>query len=272
MRMVMRSSVLFVLTAWAAWIVPVVCLADGSTTSERTVKTTRVVHNKDGSVTTTVTVVRTGTDGRSSTSTSSTTTFPGDPIPVDGQGGDPPQPPDAPETTASPPPPPPPPVPPAKGKVQLQQGDAPWVREALLAHNSERQKVGAPPLAWNPALAKLATDWSSYLCGGGKQARPLQHRPPRPGGPGENLWQGAATSGQAFPITEAVQSWASERRWFDPQTGRCRGGECGHYTQVIWRTTTHVGCGVATCPSRGFSATVWTCNYAPAGNMMGQRP
>ena len=44
---------------------------------------------------------------------------------------------------------------------------------------------------------------------------------------------------------------------------------CGHYTQVIWRNTQRVGCGVAVCPN---GAEIWTCNYDPPGNYLGQNP
>jgi pathogenesis-related protein 1 len=83
---------------------------------------------------------------------------------------------------------------------------------------------------------------------------------------------GATTEAQAYPVDNAVSDWAGERRYFDARTGRCRGGECGHYTQVVWRGTTHVGCASAGCPTDGMNATVWVCNYRPAGNVIGERP
>jgi hypothetical protein len=52
---------------------------------------------------------------------------------------------------------------------------------------------------------------------------------------------------------------------------------CGHYTQIVWKTTTRLGCGVALCdqnsPFMGFPKwEFWVCNYAPPGNYNGQRP
>ena len=43
---------------------------------------------------------------------------------------------------------------------------------------------------------------------------------------------------------------------------------CGHYTQVVWRKSLRVGCGMATCGA----TEVWVCNYDPAGNWDGERP
>jgi hypothetical protein len=41
--------------------------------------------------------------------------------------------------------------------------------------------------------------------------------------------------------------------------------ETGHFTQVVWRQTTQLGCGVSTC--RGMD--IWVCEYDPPGNVQG---
>ncbi|MBV9296765.1 MAG: hypothetical protein JO145_14435, partial [Acidobacteriaceae bacterium] len=43
---------------------------------------------------------------------------------------------------------------------------------------------------------------------------------------------------------------------------------CGHYTQVVWRDTREVGCGMVHDARRE----VWVCDYAPYGNIVGERP
>lgn len=146
------------------------------------------------------------------------------------------------------------------------------VREAVEAHNRERHRVGAGDLEWDSKLAGLAQSWARHLCRGGKSPPSLQHRPSTSGGPGENLWAGFTTEASRFPIGDAVKSWAGERRYYDERSGRCKGGVCGHYTQLVWRGTRQVGCGVASCPAGAFTATVWVCNYAPAGNVVGEKP
>ena len=47
-----------------------------------------------------------------------------------------------------------------------------------------------------------------------------------------------------------------------------------HFTQVVWKSTTQLGCGIASCPglfgeSRG-TATYHVCLYDPVGNVVGE--
>ena len=55
------------------------------------------------------------------------------------------------------------------------------------------------------------------------------------------------------------------------QTGFSR--EHGHFTQVVWRATTAMGCGTKVCPelfSGWGDASVWVCQYDPGGNVGGK--
>ena len=47
---------------------------------------------------------------------------------------------------------------------------------------------------------------------------------------------------------------------------------CGHYTQIIWSTTTKVGCGVSSCMQGGFMIDILDLQYSAAGNIVGQAP
>lgn len=40
---------------------------------------------------------------------------------------------------------------------------------------------------------------------------------------------------------------------------------CGHYTQVVWRDSERLGCGVGDCTGGG---EIWVCNYDPPGNVI----
>jgi hypothetical protein len=87
-------------------------------------------------------------------------------------------------------------------------------------------------------------------------------------GTGENLWMG--TRG-AYSVETMVGHWASERRYFVPGTfpNNSRSGnwaDIGHYTQMIWPTTTRVGCALASNATTDYLV----CRYSPAGNIDGR--
>ena len=72
-----------------------------------------------------------------------------------------------------------------------------------------------------------------------------------------------------------VAMWASEAKSYDYATNGCS-GVCGHYTQVVWRSTTSVGCAIQRCATGSpFGGSTWffaVCNYVPPGNFVGERP
>ncbi|HEY0626227.1 MAG TPA: CAP domain-containing protein [Allosphingosinicella sp.] len=136
----------------------------------------------------------------------------------------------------------------------------------LAAHNIERARVGAPPLRWDAALAAAAAAYGPTLSRLGR----LEHsaRASRPG-QRENLWMGSR--GRYSP-EQMVGSWASERQWFRPgtfpnvsSTGNWL--DVSHYTQMIWRTTTNVGCAVHSDARMDYLI----CRYSPPGNVDGRR-
>lgn len=145
----------------------------------------------------------------------------------------------------------------------------------VAAHNVWRSKVGVAPLKWSGELAAFAQSWANHLKK--TNACDMQHRS---GGErnlngkvtGENLawtWQDPKPEkGFIYTPEEAVDAWGNEVKYYDLATGKCKGGVCGHYTQLVWHNTTDVGCGRASCGN----AEVWVCNYLPAGNFIGRKP
>ena len=133
-----------------------------------------------------------------------------------------------------------------------------FTREFLEAHNSIRADVDLPPLRWSPRLAAVAHEWATT------QIVRSQFRHSRLGH-GENIFE--IRGGRVSP-SDVVDAWASEVHDYDPRTNTCRGPKCGHYTQIVWRGTTTVGCGMA----RSSFRQVWVCEYDPPGNVVGQRP
>ncbi|HXH53053.1 MAG TPA: CAP family protein [Sphingomicrobium sp.] len=132
----------------------------------------------------------------------------------------------------------------------------------LRAHNAERAALRLPPLTWDAGLAASASEWGRVLAASGTMRHSSQSAH------GENLWMG--TRG-AFTPEQMVGNWASEKRMFMSQTfpNVSRTGnwaDVGHYTQMIWRGTTHVGCAIVSSSSRDFLV----CRYSPPGNVKGR--
>lgn len=135
------------------------------------------------------------------------------------------------------------------------------IDQMVAAHNEWRSRYAVPPLKWSPELAAKAQSWAIHLA----QSRELKHSP-NTSKYGENL---ASATGQRLTPAGVVNMWGGEVNDYTYSSNRCAAGKmCGHYTQVVWRTTIQVGCGMA----RIGSSEVWVCNYNPPGNYVGQRP
>ena len=125
-------------------------------------------------------------------------------------------------------------------------------------HNEYRSAVGAPDIEWSDELADSAAEWALIL----SEECILQHSDTEFG---ENLWMG--TEG-AFTLGESIRFWGDEIEFYDVESNECVGGECLHYTQMVWSETRAVGCGAALCNG----LLILVCQYDPPGNIIGQRP
>ena len=263
LRWSVRCGSLSGLLGGALFLSGVVAVRAETVHQEARSQSTSVSTAADGTTTTTITEKVTR-DGKTTTSRRTVVTKPGDPPPsAPANSIEPPNPPVTERSTAER----------ARETSRESARNGPVLaREVLDAHNRERRKHGVGDLSWEPKLARLAEEWAHHLCRGGRSAPVLQHRPQVSGGPGENLWAAATTEATSYSIGDAVKSWASEEKYYSERTGRCKGGTCGHYTQLMWHNTKQVGCAFATCPAGAMNATIWACNYAPAGNFANERP
>lgn len=114
-------------------------------------------------------------------------------------------------------------------------------------HNKYRTKHHAPNLAWNTTLATFAQNWSDRCV--------FEHSR---GAYGENLGLGYAN------WTTVIDAWYNEVKNYNYSKPGF-GGNTGHFTQVVWKSTTQIGCGVQTCNNRK----LYTCSYSPYGNIVG---
>ena len=141
------------------------------------------------------------------------------------------------------------------------------------AHNNARSNVNPaavtplPALTWDSTVASHAQTCAHgcvYAHGGHVNE-------------GQNLYAAAGTvpTGQS-----AITSWVdNEVPYYTYSTNTCQAGKvCGHYTQVVWASTTKLGCGFKTCTTGspfGASYPTWhyiVCNYSPPGNYIGEWP
>ena len=132
-------------------------------------------------------------------------------------------------------------------------------------HNFYRAQVGVPALKWSDRLASNAQGWANNLASRG--GKTLQHS--SGSGEGENLWMGSAGY---FSQQTMVDGWGEEKKYYKPgvfpdvsTTGNW--SDVGHYTQLVWRNTTEVGCAIATAGGND----ILVCRYSPPGNYMGQK-
>ena len=141
------------------------------------------------------------------------------------------------------------------------------VQIALNEHNRVRKDVKLPPFQWDDEIAAYSQEWADELSRKGCR---MEHRP-RSGKfaqkYGENLFMGTAGY---YTVKDAVTSWESEKKDYRGGPIKMDGNfsKIGHYTQIIWKSTTHVGCGKVVCRK----TLIVVCNYNPPGNYVGRTP
>lgn len=145
--------------------------------------------------------------------------------------------------------------------------------EILAAHNKLRDKLNLPNLKWSKSLEDKATNWVNTLSVKYECKMLHSHMPNL----GENLYWASPlyySNGkkeiQPIRPIDVVSTWSSEEHYYDYNANRCTSGKvCGHYTQLVWKDTTEVGCAKIICYDK---SQVWSCNYNPSGNYASQKP
>lgn len=129
------------------------------------------------------------------------------------------------------------------------------------AHNKARSAVGVGPVTWDQKLQTYAENCANKRKGDCK----LIHS----GGPyGENIFWG---KGKDYSGKDAVDSWVSEKQHYSYSTNSCGWRKvCRHYTQIVWRSSTKIGCAKVVCNNNAGIFII--CSYSPAGNIKGKKP
>lgn len=129
--------------------------------------------------------------------------------------------------------------------------DEDFARDTLDAHNQYRADHGVGALSWDVDAYNYAkNDADNYDCSG-----ILTHTH---GEFGENLAAGFK-NGPA-----AVKAWYDEGETYDYSAANT----FDHFTQVVWKSTTKVGCAYKDCTSTGWGLYI-VCEYDPPGNVIG---
>lgn len=114
-----------------------------------------------------------------------------------------------------------------------------------------------PPVTWSSSVAASAQAWVDHLVASGCA---FEHE--TNSGYGENLAMGTNLTPQG-----AVTMWAGEKSAYTFSPRYQFDANTGHYTQLVWRKSTQIGCGSATCNRM----VIICCRYSPPGNYIGQQ-
>uniref|UniRef100_A0AAY5ERV2 LCCL domain-containing protein n=1 Tax=Electrophorus electricus TaxID=8005 RepID=A0AAY5ERV2_ELEEL len=166
------------------------------------------------------------------------------------------------------------------GRTDITAND----RQAILdLHNQLRAQVHPPAsnmeyMVWDSELERMAEEWAETCMWEHGPASLLPHI-------GQNL---GVHWGRYRPPTSHVQAWYDEVRDYSfpyPQECRphcpfkCTGAQvCTHYTQLVWATSSRVGCAIHVCYDMKVGEQIWgkavylVCNYSPKGNWWGSAP
>ncbi|XP_029000305.1 C-type lectin domain family 18 member A-like isoform X2 [Betta splendens] len=130
-------------------------------------------------------------------------------------------------------------------------------------HNRLRSRVepmaaNMQKMEWDEDLASLAAQRAATC-----HSDPSPHQPPL-----HHIgWNTHYSAYGSHPFYDVIDSWFEEGRDFLYATGQCKANAtCQHYTQLVWATSSRVGCASQTCPKGGEVWTTFVCAYHPGGN------
>jgi hypothetical protein len=142
------------------------------------------------------------------------------------------------------------------------------INQALIIHNNARADVKVPDLKWSASLSKDASEWAAQMA---SQDRMYHSENDSRPDQGENLFYTTATD-SLNPARNASQLWYEEIELYSYSpilSGENDFYKIGHYTQMVWKSTTEVGMAMAVSAS---GKTYVAARYSPAGNYVGEYP
>lgn len=136
----------------------------------------------------------------------------------------------------------------------------------LAEHNKKRALKGKPALTWDTGLENFAKGYAPTFCSNGMVHSSSDQRSSV--NAGENLYMTSSTDSNDNAGIDATDAWYDEvKDYTTPQNSDFE--KTGHYTQLVWKSTTKLGCALYVCKSGDHQGTYVNCNYSPPGNMQG---
>ncbi|XP_077985840.1 Golgi-associated plant pathogenesis-related protein 1-like [Glandiceps talaboti] len=158
------------------------------------------------------------------------------------------------------------------GKIKCNSGLDDLRTQLLNSHNFYRCQHGiTQKMTLAADLNDFAQQWADHLAA----TDTFDHSSNRGSDPperGENLWSGSDgalwTEYDQFTGEVPVQNWYSEIIYWNYSTNHATPGKsAGHFTQVVWKQSTELGCGVATTQKSWGPKFIVVCQYRQAGNI-----
>ncbi|XP_043935467.1 C-type lectin domain family 18 member A-like [Protopterus annectens] len=80
-------------------------------------------------------------------------------------------------------------------------------------------------------------------------------------------WNIYVSSEGSKSFAEVTELWFREQKNYNYLTGQCaENTTCNHYTQMVWATSSKLGCGKHSCIENWKKKEVFVCAYSPGGN------
>jgi uncharacterized protein YkwD len=148
-----------------------------------------------------------------------------------------------------------------------------YQQRVLVHHNVHRANHSAPDLVWDDALAATAQKI-------GQSCSYAHNVAMDGGGYGQNIAAGVQANNISAVITDLFYN--GEVNYFNGLYGQANPDmsnfeNWGHFSQIVWKGTTKVGCATVDCSASGLanvgqyvSPYFTVCNYGPPGNYGGQ--
>jgi len=139
---------------------------------------------------------------------------------------------------------------------------------AVHHHNIHRANHTSPDVTWDDTLASTAADIAASCV----YAHDVEKNG---GGYGQNIAAGVESNNISAIITDLFYN--GEVGWYDglynkAQPDMTNFEKWGHFSQIVWKSTTKIGCATQHCPKglanvgTDVSPYFTVCNYSPPGN------